>query len=97
VTVSQKLLWNLYAGAIAAGTAVAAAKAVEGAWRLATGEEPPEPNDPATPLRQALIWAVASALGIGLAQLLTNRLAAQTWVRATGSPAPRFGKVSLRI
>lgn len=97
MTVSQKMLWNLYAGVIAAGTAIAAAKAVEGAWRLATGEEPPEPNDPDTPLRQALVWAVASAIGIGLAQLLTNRFAAKSWVRATGTPAPRFGKVSLRI
>lgn len=40
---SQKLLWNLYAGAIGALTAVVAQKAVSGAWRLATGDEPPSP------------------------------------------------------
>ena len=51
---SQKLLWNLYAGAVGALTTVVAAKAVNAAWQLATGNEPPEPNDPNVPLRRAL-------------------------------------------
>lgn len=94
---SQKLVWNLYAGAIAAATALVAAKAMEGAWRLVTGEEPPEPSDPETPLNRALIWAVASGLGIGLAQLLVNRFAADQWAKAMGTPAPRFNKVTFKI
>lgn len=85
---AQNLLWKLYAGIIAAGTAVVAAKAVEGAWRMATGHEPPQATDPKTPLRQAVIWAVASGVGLAVAQLLTNRLAARTWAKATGAPAP---------
>ncbi len=94
---SQKLLWNLYAGGIAAGTALVAAKAVQAAWRLVTGEEPPEPSDPETPLNQAIIWALASGLGIALAQLLMNRLAADQWTKAMGTPAPKFNKLSIRI
>ncbi len=97
VNVSQKLLWNLYAGAVGALTTVLAAKAVNNVWQLATGDAPPEPNDPEVPLRSALTWAIASGVGIGLAQLLVNRFAANQWTRVMGTPAPRFNKTSLRI
>jgi len=36
-------------------TTVLAAKAVNAAWELATGDAPPEPNDPDVPLRRALV------------------------------------------
>jgi hypothetical protein len=91
---SRKVLWNAYATAVAALTAVVATKALEGAWRLTTGGEPPEPTDPNTPLRQAVAWAVASALGIGVATMLVNRVAAIQWERAMGEPAPRKGRVA---
>lgn len=94
---SQKLLWNLYAGAIGALTAVVAQKAVSGAWRLATGDEPPEPGDPATPLTEALIWALASGIGIGIAQLLMNRVAADRWQAVMGTPAPSAKKIAFKI
>lgn len=94
---SQKLLWNLYAGAVGALTTVLAVKAMNKAWELATGEAPPEPNDPEVPLRRALSWAVASGIGIGLSQLLMNRLAAGQWTRLTGSPVPSFNKTTVRI
>lgn len=94
---SQKLLWNLYAGAVGALTTVVAAKAVNAAWQLATGNEPPEPNDPNVPLRRALTWAIASGVGIGLSQLLVNRFAANQWTKVMGTPAPRFNKTTLTI
>jgi hypothetical protein len=97
VNTSQKLLWNLYAGAVGALTTVLAAKAVNAAWELATGDAPPEPNDPDVPLRRALTWAIASGIGIGLSQLLVNRFAAGQWTRVMGTPAPRFNKTTLRI
>ena len=46
MNVSQKLLWNIYAGAVGALSAVVAQKAVRGAWKVATGDEPPDPNAP---------------------------------------------------
>ncbi len=95
--VSQKLLWNIYAGAVGALTAVAAQKAVRGAWKLATGDEPPDPNDPRTPLNEALIWALAGGIGIGIAQLLTNRFAADRWEKAMGTPAPTKSRLSFRV
>jgi hypothetical protein len=97
VNTSQKLLWNIYAGLVGAATTVLAAKAVNAVWELATGDAPPEPNDPDVPLRRALTWAVASGVGIGLSQLLVNRFAAGQWTRVMGTPAPRFNKTTLRI
>ena len=94
---SQKLLWNLYAGAVGALTTLLAVKAVNKAWELATGDAPPQPNDPEVPLRRALTWALASALGIGLSQLLVNRFAAGQWQKVMGTPAPSFGETRLRI
>lgn len=94
---SQKLLWNLYAGALGALTSLVAVKAVNKAWELATGDTPPEPNDPQVPLRRALTWAVASGIGIGLSQLLVNRFAASQWTRVMGTPAPGVSKTTLRI
>ncbi|MBI5027292.1 MAG: DUF4235 domain-containing protein [Actinobacteria bacterium] len=94
---SQKLLWNLYAGAIGAATTVLAAKAVNAVWEMATGDAPPEPNDPEVRLRRAVTWAIASGIGIGLSQLMVNRFAATQWTRVMGTPAPRFNKTSLRI
>lgn len=94
---SQKLLWSFYTAGVGALTTMLAAKAVNKAWELATGDTPPEPNDPEVPLRRALTWAVASGVGIGLAQLLMNRFAASQWTKAMGTPAPRFGKTTVRL
>ncbi len=97
MNVSQRLLWNLYAGAVGALSALIAQKAVRGAWKLATGDEPPDPNDPATPISEAVIWAVAGGIGIGVAQLLTNRLAATQWEKAMGTPAPTRSRVTFHL
>ena len=97
MNISHKLLWNTYAGLVGAATTVLAAKAVNAVWELATGDAPPEPNDPEVPLRQALTWAIASGVGIGLSQLLVNRLAAGQWTRVMGTRAPSFNKTTLRI
>lgn len=91
---SRKVLWNVYATAVGALTAVVATKALEGVWRLTTGGEPPEPTDPNTPLRQAFAWAVASALGIGVATVMVNRVAAIQWEKAMGEPAPSNDRVA---
>lgn len=93
---SQKLLWNLYASGVGALTTVLAAKAVNTVWGLATGDSPPQPNDPEVPLRRALTWAVASGVGIGLAQLLMNRFAASQWTKVMGTPAPGLGRAKAK-
>lgn len=96
MNLSQKMVWNLYSAAIGTLAAIATKKAVDGAWAFVTGEEPPEPNDPRTPASHALVWVVAVSLGVGLSQVLVNRLAARQWERFTGAAGP-IRKVSLRL
>lgn len=94
--ISRKIVWNLYAGGVAALTAVVTKKALDASWQAVTGHEPPDVNDPATPPREALAWAVALALGLGLSGVFVNRFAAQRWEKFTGSPSP-VRSVNLRL
>ena len=42
-------------------------------WKFTTGAEPPDPEDPEVSTRHAIIWFIASGVGVGLAQLLLQR------------------------
>ena len=85
---SQKLIWKLYAGVLGAVTSFAALKLVTLLWKTLTGNEPPTPTDPRTPLSQALSWALASAIGVRLTQIVTQRFAARRWSDEMGTEAP---------
>jgi len=58
--------------------------ALKKAWKLATGTEPPDPEDPEIPARRAVIWFLASGVGVGLVQLLFHRSMAKR--RALAKP-----------
>ncbi len=94
---SQKLLWKIYIGVIGAVTTIVAQRLVTAGWKAVTGDEPPSPTDPETPVLQAASWALASGLGVGVTQLLTQRLAARHWSKEIGAHAPRVGKIKLKI
>jgi hypothetical protein len=85
---ADKLLWKLYATVVGAVATFAAQKIIKIAWKTITGHEPPSPGDPDTPLREAVSWAVASAIGVGTTQILTQRLAAKRWSSQMGTEAP---------
>ncbi len=93
---SRKIVWNLYAGGIAAVTALVTKKGLDAAWLTVTGEEPPEANDPSTPTSEALAWALALAVGLGVTQVMVNRFAAKRWEQFTGEASP-VRSVSLRL
>lgn len=80
MALTEKLMWKFYAGAIGAATTIVAQKLVTAAWEASTGDTPPDPNDPDTPLTQALIWAIASGVGVGVAQLVANRYVHRRWI-----------------
>lgn len=69
----NSLAWKIYAALIGTVTTIATQKVLTKGWEIVTGEEPPEPGDPDTPLHLAITWSIASAVGVGTAQLLTNR------------------------
>lgn len=94
---SQKVLWKLYAGVLGTVTTIVATKLIESGWKAATGENPPDPNDPETSLTRATIWAVASGLGVGVAQLLMNRYTARRWATEMGTELPKPNKVKVKV
>lgn len=74
---TKKLITKLYTGAIGALSMLAVQKVLTLAWRATTGDEPPSQDDPDVPWKDAAIWALASAIGLGLTQLLTTRFTAK--------------------
>ena len=94
---SEKLLWKLYVGVIGVVTTVVAQRVVSTSWKVVTGDKPPSPTDPNVPTAQAVSWAVASGLGVGVTQLLVKRTAARRWAAKIGQHAPEGGKVKLKV
>ncbi|MCL1907435.1 MAG: DUF4235 domain-containing protein [Propionibacteriaceae bacterium] len=84
----DKIILNrVYATAISAAVTFLTGFGLRKIWTMATGGEPPNPEDPDVPVRQALIWFLASGVGVGLAQLLFQRSIAQRMkILAEGNP-----------
>jgi hypothetical protein len=94
---SQKLIWKLYAGALGIVTTFAAQKLVTLAWKTVTGDEPPSPTDPRTPLHQALSWALASTIGVSVTQIVTQRFAARRWSDEQGTAPEGRRRIRLSV
>jgi len=62
---------------LSAAVTMAAGFVIKKAWTLTTGEEPPDPEDPRVPVRQAITWFIASGVGVGVAQLMLHRTVAK--------------------
>lgn len=82
---TRKLLWKIYIAVLGGLSTLVVQKALQASWKAATGDKPPAPNDPRTPLSEAAIWALASGVGVGVVQLLTNRFAARRFMAKTGT------------
>jgi Protein of unknown function (DUF4235) len=93
----QTVLGKLYVGVIGAVTTIAAQRLLKAGWKLVTGEEPPSPTDPDTPVVTALSWALASGIGVGVTQILTQRMAARHWGKEIGNETPDSGKIKVKI
>jgi hypothetical protein len=64
---------KIYTAVLSALVTFIAGLALKKVWRLTTGSEPPDPEDPDVPTRQAVTWFLASGIGVGIAQLLFHR------------------------
>jgi hypothetical protein len=86
-------IWTVFSLVSAFVAAAAARKALEGSWKVATGKQPPEnPADPDVDLAEAVAWAVASGVSIGLARMFAQRRAASYYARSTGKLPPDLRK-----
>jgi hypothetical protein len=70
-------------------------------WRRTKKTEPPaDPASPGTPWTEALLWAAASGVAVGVSRLVTTKGAATAKMKLTGKapegmegPGPRGGAV----
>lgn len=81
--------WKVVGGVAAMTAGLVARKAVQKAWSLGTGKEPPHnPADPDIGMAEAAGWALASGAVVGVARMLAERQAADRWRRSTGELPP---------
>lgn len=64
---------------------IAARKALTASWKVATGKQPPvNAAHPDVSVPEAVAWASASGVAVGLARMLASRKAADYYRRSTG-------------
>jgi len=86
-------IWTVFSLVSALGAAAIAKKALDTAWRAATGKHPPEnPADPDVQMGEAVAWAVASGTFVALARMLAQRRAASYYRRSAGHLPPQLQK-----
>ena len=67
------------------GATIVARKAMSATWKISTGKEPPSnPEHPDVSMAEAVTWAIASGVAVGLARMLAGRKAADYYRRSTG-------------
>ena len=82
---SGSKVWTLFGLAATVGATMAARKAMTAGWKLSTGKPPPSnPESPDVSLGEAVTWAVASGVAVGLARMFATRAAADYYRRSTG-------------
>ena len=84
-----KVGWKVVGVATGLAAAKATRKAMDVGWSKTRGGEPPRnPASRETDWNEAIAWAVASGIALGLARLLAARGTAKLWEKATGSLPP---------
>ena len=82
-------IWTVLSLVSALLAAALAKKALDAGWKLSTGKEPPEnPAHPDTSMGEAIAWATASGVAIGVARMLAQRKAADYYTKSTGHLPP---------
>ena len=87
---TRKTVWMLVGAGSAAIAGALVQAAMEGGWRLATGDDAPaDPDARNTSWGEALAWAAGTAAVAAAAQLVARRGARAGWTRLTGERPPR--------
>ena len=82
---SGSKVWSLMGLAATVGATMAARKAMTATWKLSTGKQPPSnPEHPDVSMAEAVAWAAASGVAVGLARMFATRKAADYYRRSTG-------------
>lgn len=70
---NQRVLEAVLLGGLLLAASVAARRATDKTWKLVSDEPPPDPDDPHTELREAMLWSLGSGLLVGMTRLFVRR------------------------
>jgi hypothetical protein len=88
----KKYGWKAITIALGALVGLATQRLIEMPWKLVRGSTPPKVlADRRSPWLDAVSWAVASGVGVGVARLVAIRAAAGVWEAAVHEPPPEPG------
>jgi hypothetical protein len=88
----QKYGWKAIAVGTGALTGLATQRVIEFVWTAVRGSTPPKlAADRSSPWPEAVSWAIATGVGVGVARLLAVRTAAALWEAAVHAPPPEPG------
>lgn len=91
----REILWKVLAGGAAVLAAILARKVLVSGWRSARHADPPaNPADPSTSWGEAITWAALTGALVGIARMVAQRGAAQSWNRVTGGLPPGLEEVT---
>jgi hypothetical protein len=85
----SKVGWKIVGGAATVAGGTAATKSVNAVYRKVRGGEPPKNlAHPDTTWREAMLFALLSAVAVALGRLAAERAVAAGWARVTGVLPP---------
>lgn len=85
----ERFTWKVAAAGAAVTAGLATRKLMDVAWRAVRKHDPPRnPEAPGVSWPEAVAWAVATGVGMGVARLVAQRGAIAGWRRATGKLPP---------
>jgi hypothetical protein len=88
----KQLAWKALSAGAAAISVLVTRRIITALWQHFRGEPPPEgTNDRKVTLSSALTFAVATAVGVAVARVVSARLSARAWEVATHEAPPDFG------
>lgn len=94
-TTAEKTAWKVAATGSGILAGVLTRKLIVAGWTAAKGTNPPtNPAARETQWSEALIWTLATSIGVGIARLVATRGAAGAWEKATGALPPGLQEVS---
>jgi hypothetical protein len=97
-TIGRERIWRVVSTATGIVSAMVAKNLIRRAYRVIRRDEPTTAFDPTVErfsLPNALLWAVAGGVGLVVAKMVGDRLAAIGWKAATGSAPPGRSKASV--
>ena len=86
---TDAMMWRVVGGASGLAAAALTRQAMARLWRARKHDDPPaNPASSSTSWPDAMLWAVATGVALGVARLVAMRGAAAGWQRAKGSLPP---------